>query len=869
MRLRLKSAAVSESSPTASVGRLVDVRSQLVRAVLTYLRAEAASAGELPPYFPERLRSGPPFGRLRQRVRVSDRKALERWQERQVGSDPHAPHRAQSEAELDWDDEVADHFTRAIVLGEPGSGKSWLLRYDAWRIAIDGVKHLAERSAALDRIRLPVRVHLAELLQFLQRRLERSHCSRGDAVRDALADIVLERTVMGLTGHDVPPGFRDWVVRTIESDRCVVLLDALDEVPLEQSALTASHPTGRTGLSEYLTHWARQFPDVSVRVTVRDAGYRRAHPPIHEAPELVVLALDQRGIERFSQAWFDGSEAINASLLAMLDAHDQMRGLASNPLMLSLMCRVLEDRRQDFPLRRVEFYDRCVRGLVREWKEEDKRQFIAVEHVEASIDVLSHVAASLLLQNPPFEESEVGRLARQAIGRLSAGVLPNVGLVERFKEDGLLVPVSARPGAPLLFLHRTFQEYLAGIALVTPGVEASGAGPASVVSAAAMIASALEPHITDAAWREAILLGLGYVAVTQTRVTMNRHALVSTTIAEVLDRRAGSPGVAAELMGTVVAQLPGAVTTQCVSRVQRELVVAMRADGPTDLTQSDVTCRPRAPAKIRAACGDALARIGDLRFHGPERWCLPNDVECGFANSEEDDCFGFVEIPVGEPLVGSDKSADADARDNELPQRHVAVDTFWIGRWPVTVTQFHAYSQATDGNYNHSIGGNWMQGLSNHPVVHVNASACETYCRWLGQEFRLELGRLPRTLRALIESGWGVDLPTEHEWECAARGDTGWIYPWGNEWDAEKANCGEVGIGKTTAVGCFPVGAAVTGVEDLIGNVSEITKSGHLRGGGFGETRRILRVAYRTRSDNVSYDRGFRIVLRRSGHRYL
>ena len=77
-------------------------------------------------------------------------------------------------------------------------------------------------------------------------------------------------------------------------------------------------------------------------------------------------------------------------------------------------------------------------------KEDDKKQVISVEIVEASIDVLAHVAATLLTQNPPFEESEVSRIARKAIGGLPDGVLPLVGLVERFKEDGLLVPVSAR-----------------------------------------------------------------------------------------------------------------------------------------------------------------------------------------------------------------------------------------------------------------------------------------------------------------------------------------------------------------------------------------------------------------------------------------
>jgi len=821
-RIRLESPAVSEPSQTASLGRLVDVRSQLVRAVLAYLRAEATSAGELPPYFPDRLRSGPPFGRLRQRVRVSDRMALERWLARHAESDPHASHRARSEAELDWDDEVADHFTRAIVLGEPGSGKSWLLRYDAWRIATVSAESLAERRASLDRIRLPVRVHLAELLQYLQHRLERARSSRAEAVRDALADIVVERTEMALAGRDLPAGFPDWVVGTLESDRCVVLLDALDEVPLEQSTVPAAYPTGRTGLSEYLSHWARQFPDASIRVTVRDAGYRRVYPPMHDAPELVLLALDGDGIEGFATAWFDGSENTSSGgLFEALGAHEQMRGLASNPLMLSLMCRVLEDRRQGFPLRRVEFYDRCVRGLLREWKEEDKKQFISVEHVEASIDVLSQIAASLLPQNPPFEESELSRIARQANGRLSADVLPTIGLVERFKEDGLLVPVSARPDAPVLFLHRTFQEYLAGIALVAPGIEASGAGPASVVSAAATIASALEPHIADAAWREAILLGLGYVGVTQTRVTASRDALVSATIVAVLDRSPGPPGIAVELMGTVVSQLPSAVTAECVSRVQQDLIRAMRTAGAS--TYTGTQCGPAVDAKLRVVCGGALGRIGDPRFHDSDRWCLPDDIVCRASRSGED-CLGFVSIPAGVVRMGGGSVDGYDYMGLDLPQHHIHLEPFWISRWPVTVAQFRVFTVRTGYDRSEAY---WNRGLPNHPVVYVSWADARAYCEWLSAEFLAHPERLPSPLKdCVLENGWRVGLPSEAEWEYVARRDTGRMYPWGDSLDPDKANYHDTDVGKASAVGCFPSGATLeVDVEELAGTVDEWTRS--------------------------------------------
>lgn len=194
-----------------TLARLIEVRSQLALAVIAYLEAEARSACELPVYFPLRLRSPDvaPFGNVRQRVRVTDRTALERWHAQERAASFYSPRRDPSRDTLDWDSRVADHFGRAIVLGEPGSGKSWLLRWDAWRIANEGAAALEQRrDTGLDAIRLPVRVHLAELLQFVQQRLQRvDRLSRAEAVRDALVDQIVDRAEMAL-GGTAPATFR-------------------------------------------------------------------------------------------------------------------------------------------------------------------------------------------------------------------------------------------------------------------------------------------------------------------------------------------------------------------------------------------------------------------------------------------------------------------------------------------------------------------------------------------------------------------------------------------------------------------------------------------------------------------------------------
>lgn len=181
-----------------------------------------------------------------------------------------------------------------------------------------------------------------------------------------------------------------------------------------------------------------------------------------------------------------------------------------------------------------------------------------------------------------------------------------------------------------------------------------------------------------------------------------------------------------------------------------------------------------------------------------------------------------------------------------------------IGKYPVTNAQYAQFLQAHPEIPVPFIDENWArlynwdpdrraypEGKGNFPVVLVTCDEAAAYCAWAG-------GR----------------LPTQEEWERAARGVDGRSYPWGDEFAATRANTRESGIGSTTPVGVFPEGESPTGVLDMAGNTWEWTSSDFnlqtkvIRGGAWNfpaDSAKVF-VSERSRPDHRSHAIGFRVA---------
>jgi toxoflavin biosynthesis protein ToxD len=168
-------------------------------------------------------------------------------------------------------------------------------------------------------------------------------------------------------------------------------------------------------------------------------------------------------------------------------------------------------------------------------------------------------------------------------------------------------------------------------------------------------------------------------------------------------------------------------------------------------------------------------------------------------------------VPGGVFTMGSDRTLDKDAYDDETPQYPVMVGNFAIGQHPVTVAECACAVQAKGMHEPAAWTGiTWAKQLGrlDHPVVCASWQDALTYARWLARV-----------------TGQPWRLPTEAEWEKAARGIDGRLYPWGDTFDNMRCNTSESGVGTTTPVGSYPHGGSPYGALDMAGNVREWTSS--------------------------------------------
>lgn len=776
--------------------------------------------------------------------------------------------------------EQLDRYRTLVLLGDPGSGKSTFVNFVALCLAGEALglpeANLALLTSPLPKERggrdggpqpwrhgglLPVRVVLRD---FAAKGLPAE--SSEPATARCLWDF-LERELED-AGH---AGFFPILQAEILAGRGLVLLDGLDEVPEAQRR--------REQIRQAVQEFAMGVGESRVLVTSRTYAYQNQawRLPGFEASILAPFSHGQ--IDRFVGLWYEQRVALGKItpeeakgrgelLRRAIFASDRLLGLAERPLLLTLMASLHAWRGGSLPERREELYADAVELLLNTWERQRMRldasgspllaepslaEWLKVDR-EAVRRVLEETAFKAHGAQPDLAgtaDVDEGKLVTRLLHLNPERQEDAVKLVEYLRDrSGLLVE---RGEGVYTLPHRTFQEYLAACHLT------GGSFPDEVAELGRK-----EPG----RWREVVLLAGAKAA---------RGAVSSVwSLAETLcpqeplaPPRSGEDEWGALLAGQAVVESAdlarvGKAHEPKLARLRQWMIALMRAE--------------HFPAIERAVAGKALAMLGDLRFD-PERWYLPAEP-----------LLGFVEVPAGVFLMGSDKAEDPGAFKNELPRHEVTLSRYWMARYPVTVGQFRTFVEAS-GYPVEDVDS--LEGAANQPVVNVSWEEAMAYCGWLNERLR-EVALERQGGGEDASAPWAdlaaerlrVSLPSEAEWEKAARGTDGRTYPWGRKADPNRANYDETGLLDRSIVGCFPGGASVYGCEEMSGNVWEWTRSAYrgypyvsgegrenaavspqvlrvLRGGAFDDSSRSVRCAYRIRlgPDDGLVFIGFRVVL--------
>lgn len=331
----------------------------------------------------------------------------------------------------------------------------------------------------------------------------------------------------------------------------------------------------------------------------------------------------------------------------------------------------------------------------------------------------------------------------------------------------------------------------------------------------------------------------------------------------------------------------------------------MRANGESGLTRTDgagdATSKPRTNASVGVAMA-ALTLIAAVWISLRLSQTLPSELERNAAVPPatalpevldgfhadlgylpDDSLLGFVEVPAGPFVMGSDPGVDPLAFDIEWwgdgrVQGTVDLPRFLLGRYEVTVAQFAAFVRASGRR--DRIDPRSLEAPVVLPVTHVSWTDAVAYADWLDRTLR-HADATPPALKRLLDEGWRVALPTEAQWEKAARGPDGRIYPWGNQPRPDAATYRAPG---PTPVGSHACPDCVYPIADMAGNVWEWTRSPYqpypydpgddrsgpeadalwvMRGGSFGDPEQMIRAANRGGADPGARRPfiGFRVAL--------
>ncbi len=665
------------------------------------------------------------------------------------------------------------------VSGPPGSGKSTFCRRVAW-LACEGKMpdtQVAEPEKYIEQFppafagRLPLLVRLREFWPHI------AHTPSCREMTPAELEAELVRWVDGKKPGGLPGAE---VQLHLENGSLLLILDGFDEVPLSHG--DDDHPCQLramllAGLMAALKAWTVRGN--RVLLTSRPYGISEGDArrlPLRAAP---LGDLDGPMRELLVRRWFhclltpaDAAEKVAREMLQHITQRQDLQPLMANPMLLTAMC-IIYHQGQRLPQHRHDLYDRIVDNVLFNRFPEDRTVIDPVRNRLAVVAYGMHTGEGLgeerTTPQPEATYAEVDRMIQTYQDQTPWTEPGYTNAVEAREQlltrTGLLLPRGENHAG---FYHFTFQDFLAAQRLLDVCEEGlfevfweRGETPEWRGTLSFVLGSQLAKHSSPQ--RSIVLLGRLIDALSDDHVGL---ALVVGECLQILTKH----GL------RLKESLEERFRQYCLAAIQR-----------------------RVPVQARFELGLALGHLTDPRIVVDLR--DPN---------------AYVEIAAGTYPVGDDQ---LHQKYDWVPKesKHRLAAPLRLSRYPVTNVQYAVFIE--EGGYKDrrgwsAAGWQWRQAgkivepefwsdakwnAPNKPVVGVSYWEAEAFAAWAG-------GRLPTAL----------------EWESAARGPNGCMYPWGEEWVDGICNSAEAGLGETSPVGIFPESRSKDfGLEDMAGNVWE------------------------------------------------
>ena len=732
------------------------------------------------------------------------------------------------------------------VSGNPGTGKSTFCRWIAWCVAHGTmpqfkVPDLDEFKESLPREligRLPLLIPLREFADHLPIHPgDRSMTS--DQFEQALKSWVSKKNDRGLDG-DVVDSF-------LQANRLLLILDGVDEMPIKQEkegGATFPRESFLAGLIAACQSWwdDKTKPDQKNRVLITSRPYglepdqvpkleRAGLPqgPLEPLPDELQSLLTRRWFMALPKTSREGEKKA-AELrddVASLSLSGDIRSMTANPLLLTAICAIYSEGGK-LPKNRHDLYERIVTATLgcRYPRDLDAIDKARGRLTAVALGMHTGESTGTIRQSPAREvhETEID----QILGKFKNQSAESEQWMEVTAARNDLLHTSgllyASQHAHAAFSHWSFQEFLAAERMMRLNYHEDN------------LLEQFECWSKNKSWRPTLSFLL------DRRIAQGWESARDLLMRMVA--RIEKDGVSAlPDLAVTVADGIGLLLDRGLD-LRHELLASVRRICQAGIEQ-------RLPLESRVELGFTLSRIGDRR------------VATNLKDSDCNDVSIWVTVPAGTYPLGDAELAKHGwgLKPEDFPLKNSIV----MSRFPVTNHQFAAF--VADGGYQKQEywkeGWDWRQrnnvngpaiqsatevGHLTQPVVGVSWYEAAAYCEWAG-----------------------CRLPPEREWEAAARGTTGTVYPWGNEWCQGYCNTFETIIGKTTPVGLFPESRASCGAEEMSGNVWQWCNDYFdenkridrvLRGGSWGSGAKNARSAHRSRvtPDGRYIDVGFRVI---------